>query len=176
VLIHEANKENLGPFASIAYANIRGLAGQLATGMSFSVVCAEDVPFITEDEIKQSTAGTFYGDYRIRTATKACEQWPRGKVPSSFNDPVKSNVPVLMISGDLDPVAPPSAAAGALRFLPNGRQITIPNTGHYFRFECVDNLYAEFIRKASAKGLDDSCVKGIDKPPFVTKLPPQLAK
>ena len=176
VLIHEANKENLGPFASIAYLNIRGLSDQLATGMSFSVLCAEDVPFITEDEIKQSTAGTFYGDYRIRTTQKVCEQWPKGKVAQSFNEPVKSNLPVLMISGDLDPVAPPTAAAGALRFLPNGRQITIPNTGHYFRFECVDNLSEEFLKKASAKGLNDSCVKEIDKPPFVTKLPPQLAK
>ena len=176
VLIHEANRENLGPFASIAYRNIRGIGDQLATGMSFSVVCAEDVPFITEDEIKQSTAGTFYGDYRIRTATRACEQWPKGKVAASFNEPVKSNVPVLMISGDLDPVAPPWAAAGASRFLPNSRQVTIPNTGHYFRFECVDDLSSEFMSKASAKGLDDSCVKEIERPPFVTKLPPQLAK
>jgi pimeloyl-ACP methyl ester carboxylesterase len=144
--------------------------------MSFSVVCAEDVPFITEDEIKQSTAGTFYGDYRIRTAMRACEQWPKGKVAASFNQPVKSNIPILMISGDLDPVAPPWAAAGAARFLPNSRQITIPNTGHYFRFECVDDLSAEFMAKGSAKGLDDSCLKEIERPPFVTKLPSQLAK
>jgi pimeloyl-ACP methyl ester carboxylesterase len=97
-------------------------------------------------------------------------------VAPAFNEPVKSNVPVLMISGDLDPVAPPQAAAGALRFLPNGRQITISNTGHFFRFECVDNLYAEFVKKGSAKGLDDSCVRDIERPPFVTKLPPQLSK
>lgn len=176
VLIHEANKENPGPFASIAYVNIRGIGDQLATGMSFSVVCSEDVPAITASEIKQSTEGTFYGDYRIRTAIKACEQWPKGKVAPAFNEPVKSNVPVLMITGDLDPVAPPQAAAGALRFLPNGRQITIPNTGHFFRFECVDNLYAEFVKKGSARGLDDSCVKDIERPPFVTKLPPQLSR
>lgn len=176
VLIHEANKENPGPFASIAYANLRGLGDQIATGMSFSVICAEDVPFITEDEIRQSTAGTFYGDYRIRTATRACEQWPRGKVAASFNEPVKSNVPVLMITGDLDPVAPPWAAAGTSRYLPNSRHISIPNTGHYFRFECVDDLSSEFMTKASAKGLDDSCVKDIELPSFVTKLPPQLLK
>lgn len=176
VLIHEADKENPGPFASIAYVNIRGIGDQLATGMSFSVVCSEDVPAITASEIKQSTDGTFYGDYRIRTALKACEQWPKGKVAPGFNEPVKSNVPVLMISGDLDPVAPPQAAGGALRFLPNGRQITILNTGHFFRFEGVDNLYAEFVKKGSAKGLDDSCARDIELPPFVIRLPPQLSK
>jgi hypothetical protein len=39
-----------------------------------------------------------------------------------------------------------------------------------------DDLYTEFMTKGSSKGLDDSRVKDIELPPFVTKLPPQLAK
>ncbi|MFY9556055.1 MAG: alpha/beta fold hydrolase [Blastocatellia bacterium] len=176
LLIHEANKNNFGPLTSIAHANAFGLYNQIARGMSLSILCAEDIPFITEDEIKRDTAGTFYGDYRVRSTIKACEQWPKAKISSAFSQPVKSDAPVLMITGDLDPVAPPWLAAGALRFLPNGRHISIPNTGHYFRFECVDNLFVEFLAKASAKGLDDSCVKQVERPPFMTKLPPQLQK
>lgn len=176
LLIHEANANNFGPFASIAHANIAGLTGQLAGGMSLSVLCAEDVPFITEEEIRSHTAGTFYGDYRARTSSRACEQWPKAKVAASFTDPVKSDLPILMITGDLDPVAPPWLAAGAARLLPNSRHISIPNTGHHFRFECIDNLFVEFLSKGSAKGLDGSCVKEIDRPPFVTKLPPPFAK
>ena len=126
---------------------------------------------------KRPTSAAFNGKGKSTAdRQKVCEQWPKGNVAQSFNEPVRSNLPVLMISGDLDPVAPPTAAAGALRFLPNGRQITIPNTGHYFRFECVDNLSEQFLKNGSAKGLNDSCVKDIDRPPFVTKLPPQLAK
>jgi pimeloyl-ACP methyl ester carboxylesterase len=176
VLIHEANANNFGPFASIAYLNVRGLTDQIAGGMSLSVICSEDIPFITEDEIKRDTTETFYGDHRVRTSMKACELWPKGKVAATFSEPVKSDVPILMITGELDPVAPPWLAAGALRFLPNGRHVSIPNTGHHFRFECVDNLFLEFLSKGSAKGLDDSCVKAIERPPFITKLPPQLAK
>ncbi len=176
LLIHEANANNFGPFASIAHANVAGLTGQISTGMALSVMCSEDIPFITEDEIKTNTAGTFYGDYRVRTSIKTCEQWPKAKVAASFTEPVRSDAPILMITGDLDPVAPPWLAAGASRLLPNSRQISIPNTGHYFRFECVDNLLAEFLSKGSAKGLDDSCVKAIELPPFMTKLPPQLAR
>jgi pimeloyl-ACP methyl ester carboxylesterase len=176
LLIHEANKNNWGPLASISYANARGIADQIARGMHLSVVCSEDIPSITEEEIKRNTAGTFYGDYRVRTMIKACEQWPKGKVAAGFNDPVKSDIPILMITGDLDPVAPPWLAAEAARLLPNSRQISISNTGHYFRFECIDDLLAEFVTKGSAKGLNDSCVKEIQRPPFLTKLPPQLAK
>jgi pimeloyl-ACP methyl ester carboxylesterase len=176
LLIHEANANNFGPFASIAHANIAGLTGQLAGGMSLSVLCAEDIPFITEEEIKSNTAGTFYGDYRARTSSKACEQWPRAKVAVSFTEPVRSDIPILMITGDLDPVAPPWLAAGAARLLPNSRHISIPNTGHHFRFECIDNLFVEFLSKGSAKALDDSCVKEIERPPFITMLPPPFAK
>ena len=176
LLIHEANKNNWGPFASISYANTRGIADQIARGMQLSVTCAEDIPNITEDEIKRNTAGTFYGDYRVRTVIKACEQWPKGKVAATFSEPVKSGAPILMITGDLDPVAPPWLAAGAARFLPNSRQISISNTGHYFSFECIDDLFVEFMTKGSAKGLDDSCAKGIERPQFMTKLPPPLAK
>jgi pimeloyl-ACP methyl ester carboxylesterase len=176
LLIHEMNANNFGPFASLAHANVAGLVGQLAGGMSLSVMCAEDVPFITEEEIKSNTSGTFYGDYRVRTSIKSCEQWPRAKVAASFIEPVKSDAPILMITGDLDPVAPSWLAAGASRFLPNSRHVTIHNTGHHFRFECVDNLIVEFLAKGTAKGLDDSCAKAIERPPFMTKLPPQLAK
>jgi pimeloyl-ACP methyl ester carboxylesterase len=87
-----------------------------------------------------------------------------------------SDAPILMITGDLDPVAPPWLATGAARFLPNSRQISIRNTGHYFRYECLENLLVEFLSRASAKGLDASCVKDIERPPFITRLPPQLAK
>lgn len=40
----------------------------------------------------------------------------------------------------------------------------------------MDDLYVEFMKKGSAKGLDDSCVEDIELLPFVAKLPPQLAK
>jgi pimeloyl-ACP methyl ester carboxylesterase len=176
LLIHEANRNNFGPFATIAYANVRSISDQIARGMQLSVVCAEDVPFMSEEEIKRETSGTFYGDNRVRIIIKACEQWPKGKVARSFSEPVKSDVPILMITGDLDPVAPPWLAASAARSLPNSRHITIPNTGHYFRFECIDDLSVSFLSKGSAKGLDDSCVKKIERPPFITRLPPQLAK
>ncbi|HXF40369.1 MAG TPA: alpha/beta hydrolase, partial [Blastocatellia bacterium] len=99
LLIHEANRNNFGPFATIAYANVRSISDQIARGMQLSVVCAEDVPFMSEEEIKRETSGTFYGDHRVRTIIKACEQWPKGKVARSFSEPVKSDVPILMITG-----------------------------------------------------------------------------
>ena len=68
--------------------------------MSLSVICSEHIPFITEDEIKRDTTGTFYGDHRVRTSMKACEQWPKSKVAATFSEPVKSDVPISTTFGE----------------------------------------------------------------------------
>ena len=39
---------------------------------------------------------------------RACEFWPKGTVDPSYYAPVRSDVPALVLSGDLDPVTPPT--------------------------------------------------------------------
>jgi hypothetical protein len=97
---------------------------------------------------------------------EACKEWPRGKVDPSFSTPVKSSVPVLMISGDLDPVTPPWIAERAARYLPNARQIVFRYGSHAGAASCGEDLIAEFVSKGTAKGLDASCVSQIHRPPF----------
>jgi pimeloyl-ACP methyl ester carboxylesterase len=133
--------------------------------MQLSVICAEDTPFISEQEIKRETAGTFYGDTRVRAFLKACEGWPKSRVPQSFSAPVKSDAPVLLVSGEVDPVTPSWIAAAAARHLPNSRQVLIRNGSHY-SYECAENLVAEFIESGSVKALDASCLEQIRRLPF----------
>jgi hypothetical protein len=80
-------------------------------------------------------------------------------------------VPALIVSGDLDPVTPPWAGAALLNGLPNGRQVVARNATHN-SYECLESLVAEFINKGTAQGLDASCAERIQRPPFVTALPP----
>lgn len=147
----------------------KGPAGQLATGMSLSVICAEHVPFIKEADIAREISGSFYGDQRIRAQIKACESWPRGKASPSFIEPVKSDAPVLLISGDLDPVAPPWLAAAAAKLLPNSLHIIAHNASHFSGSDCVDGITSKFIAQGSARGIDASCVEQIKRPPFLTR-------
>lgn len=155
-------------FATVAHQTFRQIEDAIARGLHFSVVCAEDVPFITNQEITAAIASTFYGDARIQAYRKACEFWPSEKAKASLIAPVKSDVPVLLISGELDPVTPPSIAAAALPYLPNGKHVIIRNTAHAFSFPCVNDLVAAFITKGSAKELDTSCVQQIKRPSFMT--------
>jgi pimeloyl-ACP methyl ester carboxylesterase len=167
LLIHQAAGGNAGALVTVAYQVINQLEGQIARGMQLSVICAEDIPFITEAEIASASAGTFYGETRTRAFIKACANWPKGETPQSFATPVKADAPVLLVSGDIDPVTPPWIAEAAARYLPNSRQVRIHNGSHY-SYECAENLVAEFIERGTTQGLDASCLAQIRRQPFNT--------
>ena len=54
-------------------------------------------------------------DERVRSLARrtiaVCDEWPQGTCPADFVQPVESDVPVLLLSGGLDPVTPPAYAA-----------------------------------------------------------------
>jgi len=137
--------------------------------MFFSVTCAEDVPFIDQKLIPQEIAGTFLRDVRLQTQIRACRDWPRAELPRGYRDPVKSDAPVLILSGAVDPVTPARWGDEAARHLPNSLHVINLNGGHSDFSECSAGLIGDFINKASVKGLDPSCIKQQRRPPFVTK-------
>jgi len=165
-LIHLSAKGDLGPFVSSALPSIVAVHNRLARGMQFSVICGEDVPFITPEEIKTTSANSFYGDARVRPTVRACTEWPQAKVAPTFLDPVKSDKPALLLAGELDPVTPPWLAEQVARTLSHSRLVVVPKATHA-SYDCLKNVVAEFIDKGSTEGLDLSCVKEIKRPPFV---------
>jgi pimeloyl-ACP methyl ester carboxylesterase len=149
----------------------RGFAGLLAVGLNLSVTCAEDIPFITESDVVKTSANSFEGDVRVRAQQRACRMWNVSSVPTAFQDPVRSDAPVLMISGSDDPTSPPAYAEQALPYLPNARILLMKNASHATETACTDNLIVEFVRAGTAKGLDLSrCSGAFHRPAFATSL------
>ena len=171
LVIHEMAQQDFARFGFFAYQVFRGTDSGIARGMQLSVLCAEDIPYIKESDIAPALAGTFYGETRTRLYMKVCEQWPRGEVPAKFREPIKSDIPVLMLSGELDPVTPPDAATPLLKGLPNARQIILRNATHN-TYDCAERLAREFIDKGTTQGLDFACAEQIKRLPFLTALPP----
>jgi pimeloyl-ACP methyl ester carboxylesterase len=155
--IRKAAEGDLAPLIQMSIERRLGITEGLDWGLGFSVTCAEDLPFITEEMIRKETAGTYLGDYRIRQQKAACEIWPRGKVPADFHEPVRSDVPVLLISGERDPVTPPDLAEKAAQFMTNHLHVIVPRGSHGAVGECTDKLISDFTDRASVQGLDASC-------------------
>ncbi len=139
----------------------------MSVGMQLSVICAEDYPRVTHVESTRESRGSVFGDHLLTSRMKACEFWPRGNVDASFYHPVTSSIPVLILSGDLDPVTPPSWGESVLPHLSNGRHIIVPGTGHgAIGTGCGIRLIHHFIEQGSAENLDTSCLEGLRRPPF----------
>jgi pimeloyl-ACP methyl ester carboxylesterase len=169
LIIHRAYLNDYRPFAIVAI----GGRGRIATafGMSMTVTCSEGVLFITEKDIENETRGTFVGEYRIRAHIAACSDWPRGDIPATYNEPVRSSIPVLMISGEVDGSVPPDLGESMLKTLEHGRQIRIRYYGHQITGGCVVELMRRFIHDGSADGVDASCVDQIRRPTWAFEMP-----
>lgn len=168
LVVHFAAQGDFSLFASVSFQSFRAIEDIIARGMHFSVVCSEHIPFVSDADIAREKAGSFYGDGRIQAYRKVCEFWPRSDVSANYATPVKSDKPVLLISGEADPVAPPSLATEAAKYLPNSRHVVIPHTGHYFTFPCVEKVISDFMAKGSAKDLDVACISANPVPRFMT--------
>jgi len=171
LLIHHAAQNNWTIFAKVATRLTSASSFGIALGSYFTVTCSESVPTITEEEIARETSGTFIGDYRTRRHQEACRQWPRGEISPEYYRPVESDVPVLMLSGELDPATPPEFGREAIKFLSNGRQVILRNTPHDYRSQCATNLIVEFIDIGSVQKLNTTCAERIRRPRFLTELP-----
>jgi pimeloyl-ACP methyl ester carboxylesterase len=142
----------------------------LALGLLFSVSCAEDLPFIDPKEIPTATRGTFYGDERVRDQLAVCGIWPHAPLPAGWGALIHSDVPVLLFSGERDPVTPPPDAALVAKGFPHGLLVTIPHGTHAGAGDCQERLIADFIDRGSTQGLDLSCIKAAPPEPFVTSV------
>jgi len=169
MIVHRAVHGDPQPLTQLVSALSRQIPGSLATGMFFSVTCPEDVAFTTLRQVDEDSANTFLGDARFREAQAACRVWNVKPVDRSFLDPVRSDVPVLMMSGENDPATPPRYGAEALRYLPNGRQVIVPGAGHVTGSTCVDTIKRQFLNTYDVRSLDITCLKSAQPPPFVTK-------
>lgn len=169
--IHQAFGGDLRPLVEAAVGRSIGLQEILYEGLWLSVTCAEDIPRIDPSLIEKETKGTFLGDFRVRVQQKACELWPRGQVSPTFWDLPKSKVPTLLISGERDPVTPPSFGERVAQGLENGLHLVVPHGGHGADSECVNGITVSFLDKGSAQGLDTSCLAKSPVARFATEVP-----
>ena len=170
LVLHQASQGNFVPLAETALNYRRNLVGSGSNGLYLSITCAEDLPWIKAGEGERLAANTFLGDYRLRQQREACALWPRATIPGDYSEPVRASAPVLILTGQWDPVTPPSNGDAAARNLPNSLHIVVPHGAHGFGglegIDCIGRLNTEFVDKGTVKGLDTSCVKNIRRKGF----------
>lgn len=169
LLVSSAAHSDLAPLAAQFLIVTSRVGETIAEGMGISVVCSEDFPFFEEKAIAERNRDTYLGSLQTDSLKLVCPLWPRGVIPADFKSPVSSKVPVLLLSGEADPVTPPENGAltasqlgseTALHLVARGQGHIVIHRG------CLPLLAAEFIESGSFQGLDTSCVDRISPQPF----------
>jgi pimeloyl-ACP methyl ester carboxylesterase len=163
---------NFAPLAGQFLMTLRTFDEIASYGMHNSVVCTEDVPFFDTVKIDRAKLETtFLGAVQVDALQSICEGWPRGPLDADLHAPLRSDVPVLLLSGGNDPVTPPANGEKAKVGLTNSLHLVLPDLGHgQIGAACMDRVMADFIRLGSVKDLDTSCTKLARPMPFFTSL------
>lgn len=170
-MIHRAARGDLSPILGQAPATG---ASMIADGMFLAVTCGESFPLMDYRRAAAAARKTRFGDYRLRRQRAACRHWPRVRLdPDHLELPV-SNIPVLLISGGMDPVTPPEWAEGVARRLRRARHLVLPTGGHIpdgltGLENCLDPLMIDFLVHADPARIDASCIAGMKAPLYLTQ-------
>lgn len=168
LLIHTASTEkDFSLFAAQYLIVSNQLIDSISEGMNYSVQCAEDVPFYSAEKARQAAKGTYLEAVNSDMIFKICQTWPKGTIPAGFKEPVSSASPVLILSGEADPVTPPENGEEVAKTLPNSLALVVPGQGHNVIFRgCLPRVASDFIEQGSVQGLNTACVSEIRPLPF----------
>jgi pimeloyl-ACP methyl ester carboxylesterase len=171
VLISEAHAGNYMPLAGQASTLLRELPESLSFPMSNSVTCTEDVPYVAAT----STGGldsTYLGTAIMDALREICARWPAGVIDDGFKTAVVSNAPVLLLSGEYDPITPPAYAERVKTDgLANSVHVVGRGQGHgLVGIGCVPRLLRTFLEEPVPGSLDATCLQREPPTPFFLSL------
>jgi pimeloyl-ACP methyl ester carboxylesterase len=167
LLIDQAYQGNYLPLAAQAELQIEAVEESLGFAMHNSVVCTEDAPWFPADN-DADAALLYLGTTVVDGLRAICESWPAGVIDDDFKQTLVSDRPVLLLSGQYDPVTPPSYAERVLNSgLGNARHIVGPGQGHAIAsVGCVPRLLREFVASGTVADLDTVCLEREPPMPF----------
>ncbi len=143
-------------------------------GFFNSVECYEEIPFNSlraaerlAGDLPRSLANALL--YDVERQFASCAIWDIEAGPALENEPVVSDIPVLVISGEYDPITPPAWGQAAADFLPNSTHFVFPGMGHglidIVGKPCPTSIAVQFLLDPF-RPLDGSCIEQMGPPAF----------
>ena len=156
------------------YTPMMGLLGstmgqsEMYMGLTLSVLCSEDLRRASPALLAADADNDFIGGRTGDAFVEMCRAWPQTERPAEWFEPVQSDIPTLLLSGELDPVTPPAWGEMAAATLSNSRHLVAPHGSHTIAgHTCANRLAARFIDSLDLASLDDSCLQQQKPQPFI---------
>lgn len=126
-LIYRAARGDLHD-AGQRIAHNRG-AYSIGSAMGYATLCASGASAERRELIAQDAAVSVFGS-GLTTGALACDVWGAPDLGEAFRQPVRSDVPTLLISGSLDVTTPAADADAVLAGLSRGQQLVVEGASH----------------------------------------------
>jgi len=146
-------------------------ASAISRGMTFSVQCHEEVSFSSEADFEAALADypEFTGLYAHSAAGalifRVCEDWSAGAALPVENEPVSSDIPTLVMTGEFDPITPPRWGQQVAAHLSQSYIFEYPRIGHGASFVagCPREMLLAFLEEPTTSP-DNRCFqkRGVD--------------
>ena len=120
-----------GDFSWLAQAALSDRTHLEANIMPLIVDCASGATAERRDQIENESAGTLLGDAINGIGPEIGDAIDSPDLGDEFRGPLESDVPMLLISGDLDARTPISNAEEVLRGLVNGQHIIVEGASQH---------------------------------------------
>src|SRR5262245_3529143 len=113
---------------ALAFADRHG--GRVGNAMGYAMDCASGATAARRQQIQREAASTTLGDATNPVQTILCDAWGIDELGDDFRAPVRSDIPVLFISGSLDLNTPPANAEEVAKGFPHAKQLVIEGVAH----------------------------------------------
>jgi pimeloyl-ACP methyl ester carboxylesterase len=141
----------------------------ISYGMYFSVQCGEETRFETQQQLIDADKAypEQHNAFDAASAYDVCQQWGAKPAAQVENEPVTSNLPTLVLSGEYDPVTPPIYNQTVAKTLSKSFLFEFPGIGHGVSISdpCPLSIAKAFLNEPSATPVS-TCIQAMQEPDF----------
>lgn len=148
----------------------------LSYGMYYSVQCGEELSFTTPDQVaagarqaQPEVTRALSGDAENRALFTVCDQWGAREAVAVENQPVRSDIPTLILAGQFDPITPPAWGQLVGASLSRAFFFQYPSVGHGAMVAaiCPLNMTQAFLKDPDERP-DAGCLSRMSAPQWQT--------
>lgn len=139
-----------GNLSWLANWSLKMRSGHAPNLASLLISCASGASKERRAEITRQAADSLLGDAIDLLGADTCTPVADLELDNGFRKPVSADMPVLLISGELDPRAPPANAEAILPGLRHGHHVVFPGVSH--DFGKARNAQLELVYRFLARG------------------------